>query len=85
MKHKHEAILNKIFSSPVQSSIVWRDVELMLFALGAEIKEGSGSQVSILLNHKRATFHRPHPRKEADKGAIVALRKFLISTGVRQC
>jgi hypothetical protein len=22
-------------------------------------------------------FHRPHPQKEADKGAVIAMRKFL--------
>jgi hypothetical protein len=45
--------------------------------LGADISEGRGSRVRIALNGIRAVFHRPHPHKEANKGAIVSLRKFL--------
>jgi hypothetical protein len=29
-----------------------------------------------------AVFHRPHPRKEIDKGAVKSLRKFLREAGV---
>ena len=28
-------------------------------------------------------FHRPHPRKETDKGAVKSVRKFLENAGVR--
>ncbi|MGA2593932.1 MAG: hypothetical protein ABSH32_28860 [Bryobacteraceae bacterium] len=27
-------------------------------------------------------FHRPHPRKEADRGAVAALRRFLEQAGI---
>lgn len=54
----------------------------MLLAAGAEISEGSGSRVRIGLNGIRAVFHRPHPKKETDKGAIKSLRRFLIEAGV---
>ena len=54
----------------------------MLRSLGAEIEEGSGSRVRIFLNNVIAVFHRPHPRKEIDKGALKSLRKFLINSGV---
>ncbi len=50
----------------------------MLIALGAEIYEGNGSRVRIHLNNVRAVFHRPHPRKETDKWAIISMRRFLI-------
>jgi hypothetical protein len=36
----------------------------------------AGSRVGLVLNGKAATFHRPHPQKEADKGAVIAMRKF---------
>ncbi len=49
----------------------------MLQTLGAEISEGSGSRVRIALNGVRAVFHRPHPKKETDKGAVVSMRRFL--------
>ena len=54
----------------------------MLLALGAEISEGNGSRVRIKLNGVWAVFHRPHPHKETDKGAVKALRQFLESAGV---
>jgi HicA toxin of bacterial toxin-antitoxin, len=54
----------------------------MLLALGAEISEGSGSRVRIYLNGIKAVFHRPHPRKETDKGAVVSMRRFLIAASI---
>ena len=74
--------MREIFENPVRSSIVWNDVEKMLLALGAELKEGDGSRVRIALNGIRSVFHRPHPQKEADKGAVKDIRKFLTEAGV---
>jgi len=54
----------------------------LLKACGAEISEGRGSRVRIVLNHVRAVSHRPHPRKETDKGAVISMRRFLIEAGV---
>lgn len=54
----------------------------MLSALGAEISEGNGSRVRIALNGVRAVFHRPHPQKETDKGAVVSMRRFLLEAGI---
>ena len=82
MNKKQRKILEKIFENPVQSNILWNDIEKMLIALGAEISEGRGSRVRISLNNVRAVFHRPHPRKETDKGAIVSMRRFLTEAGV---
>ena len=74
--------LESIFAVPTKSNIVWKDIESLLLALGAELSEGNGSRVRIVLNGVRAVFHRPHPRKESDRGAIVSMRKFLITAGV---
>lgn len=54
----------------------------MLAALGAEVSEGRGSRVRICLKDVKAVFHRPHPRKETDKGAVLALRRFLMTAGI---
>jgi len=35
------------------------------------------------LNSERAVFHRPHPEKETDKGAVKAMRRFLENAGVK--
>lgn len=83
MSKKHQKILEQIFQNPVQSSIAWKDIEAMLVSLGAEISEGNGSRVRIALNDVRAVFHRPHPQKETDKGAVVSMRRFLKEAKVK--
>jgi hypothetical protein len=79
---KHQKTLNAIFENPVKSNISWNDVETMLIALGAEVSEGSGSRVKVVLKEIRAVFHRPHPEKETDKGVIKSVRRFLTEAGV---
>jgi hypothetical protein len=80
---KHENTLKAIFADPVRASFNWSDIESLLKYLGAEISEGAGSRVRIALHGVRAVFHRPHPRKEADKGAVKSMRRFLSEAGVK--
>jgi len=75
--------LTAIFKLPTQSGVPWKDIEMLLKTLGAEISEGSGSRIRIALNGVRAVFHRPHPRKETDKGALCDVRRFLITAGIK--
>ncbi len=82
MKSKHQKTLEAIFEKPVRANIQWSDIESLLIACGAQISEGRGSRVRIALNEVRAVFHRPHPRKETDKGAVVSMRRFLTEAGV---
>ncbi|MCL2181307.1 MAG: type II toxin-antitoxin system HicA family toxin [Treponema sp.] len=82
MNSKQKRTLNDVFYNPVKSSILWTDIESLFKALGAYIEEGSGSRVCVLLNGIAAVFHRPHPRKETDKGAVKSVRHFLINAGV---
>ena len=82
MQSKHHRTLQAIFENPVRSNILWKDIENLLIAVGAEISEGRGSRVRIFLNGVRAVFHRPHPRKETNKGAVILMRRFLIEAGV---
>lgn len=81
MNSKHEKTLRAVFTIPVQSNVTWKDCEKLLVFLGAEISEGEGSRMRVVLKEVRAVFHRPHPRKEIDKGALVSLRKFLDNAG----
>lgn len=83
MNKKHRETLDAVFAQPTKSDISWKDVEAMLTALGAELSEGRGSRVRIVLNGCKATMHRPHPQKEMDKGAVKSLRTFLEEAGVR--
>jgi hypothetical protein len=80
---KHEKTLEAIFKIPILSNVVWKDCEKLLTALGAEITEGEGSRVRIILNRVKAVFHRPHPKKEIDKGALDSLKKFLENAGIQ--
>ena len=81
MNSKHRRTLAAVFADPISANIKWRDIEAMLRALGATIEEGKGSRVHILLEGKPATFHRPHPNPDTDKGAVKAMRRFLTETG----
>ena len=73
----------EIFKNPVQSDIEWQEIESLLKSLGANISEVNGSRVRIELNGQRAVFHRPHPEKVTDKGAIKSMRRFLDNAGVK--
>jgi hypothetical protein len=85
LKKKSHTTLTAIFAKPVQSGIVWKEVEVLPVVLGAELSEGNGSRIRIVLNGRKAVFHRPHPLKEMDKGAVVSMKRFLTAAGVRPC
>ncbi len=85
MNRKHQRTLEAIFSTPVRANINWKEIESLFNVLGAQIEEGRGSRVRILLNEEEAVFHRPHPQKETDKGAVVSVRRFLENAGVKPC
>ena len=79
---RHHKTLGMLLENPIRSDIEWVEIENLLLAMGAELREGRGSRVRIYLNGVRAVFHRPHPQKETDKGAIKSLRRFLTEAGI---
>jgi hypothetical protein len=81
MKGKHAKTLDAVFADPVRANIAWSDIEALLIAAGAEISEGRGSRVRVSLNGVDAVFHRPHPQKETDKGALKSVRRYLTEAG----
>lgn len=83
MDNKHRKTLEAIFEKPERANLAWKDIEALFVALGAEITEGNGSRVRVALNGVRAVFHRPHPRKETNKGAVKSVRRFLETAGVK--
>ena len=83
MNARQRRSLEAIFARPVPPGIRWAEIEALLVALGAERSEGAGSRVRFLLNGAEAVFHRPHPRPETDKGAVVKVRQFLETVGVK--
>ncbi|WP_115939369.1 type II toxin-antitoxin system HicA family toxin [Aestuariispira insulae] len=84
MNKKHSKTLKDIYRNPVLSNIVWTDIENLFKALGAEVTEGNGSRVRVNLSGIRQVFHRPHPKKETDKGAVKSVRDFLSRAGVKR-
>lgn len=83
MTAKSGKTLRAVFDDPVRANIPWVDIEALFLSLGAQRDEGSGSRVRFYLHGIRATFHRPHPQKETDRGAVKSVRKFLTEAGVR--
>ena len=83
MNSKQIKTLNAVFTDPVSSSIAWKNIESLLVAAGAEVIEGSGSRVRFNKDGVIATFHRPHPQKEAKPYQVKDVRSFLIQIGVQ--
>jgi hypothetical protein len=83
VNRKNKKTLEAIFEDPVRSDVVWKDIESLFTALGGEVTQGSGSRVRVALKNVRAVFHRPHPKKETDKGAVKSVRRFLSECGVQ--
>jgi hypothetical protein len=83
MNKAQQATLNVLFTRPTRADIRWSSVESLIRALGGEVTERAGSRVAARLNGVTAVFHRPHPRPETKKGAVEAVRQFLINAGVK--
>jgi hypothetical protein len=81
MSKRHQKTIKMIFKVPVPSNVRWTDIESLFKHLGGEVSEGAGSRVRVELNGVKAVFHRPHPKRETDKGALVSVRRFLINAG----
>ncbi len=83
MNKRHRKTLNDIFKEPVSRNLVWTRIEALFVALGARVIEGRGSRVRFELNGVIATFHRPHPQKEAKPYQVRDAQRFLKQAGVR--
>jgi hypothetical protein len=82
MSKKSDRTLGAIFTDPPPADVKWRDVEALFLALGGVVVR-RGSRVTVFLNDSKAVFHRPHPRPDTDKGALRAVRRFLLQAGLR--
>ncbi|EHK0945524.1 type II toxin-antitoxin system HicA family toxin [Citrobacter farmeri] len=79
---RHQKILQQIFSLPTPAALEWRKIEALFVALGAKVSEGNGSRVRFEINQVVASFHRPHPEKEAKVYQVKDAMAFLIAVGV---
>lgn len=83
MNKRHQKTLEALFKTPVPASLEWKLIESLFVAVGAQVIEGSGSRVRFELNGVVATFHRPHPQKEAKPYQVRDARRFLEQAGIR--
>jgi len=83
MNSKHRRTLAAVFADPVSGTLAWADIEALLLAAGARLIEGRGSRVRFEREGEVATFHRPHPAKEAKRYQVRDAREFLIRLGVQ--
>ena len=82
VKRKHQRTLEALYAHPTSANIAWKDIEALFVELGAEVSEREGSRVAVVLFTEIRVFHRPHPAPHTDKGAVVAVRKWLEQHGV---
>ena len=82
LNKKHQRTLEAIFSTQVPATLQWRRIEALFMALGATKEELRGSGVNFKLHGKTVTFHRPHPRKEANRYQVRDTREFLRQIGI---
>ena len=65
----------------LNAGLHWSKVEALLVKSGAEVIEGQGSRVTFVLDDRKFTMHRPHPRRECGRGLVKAVRDFLRECG----
>ncbi len=82
MNNKQRATLAAVFRKPTTNSIRWSDIESMLKAVGCSLVEGSGSRVTFAKDGVVASFHRPHPAKEAKRYQVRDAAKYLEKLGL---
>ncbi|MCL2876539.1 MAG: type II toxin-antitoxin system HicA family toxin [Betaproteobacteria bacterium] len=83
MNAAHRKTLSAIFADPVSKTLEWRRIEALLVAIGCQMIEGNGSRVRFEKKGVIATFHRPHPAKEAKSYQVRDARQFLDELGVK--
>lgn len=86
MNSKQRRALADVFAEPTLSNIEWGDIESLLVAVGCAQKNKKqrtgGSRVKFTKDQMVATFHRPHPQKEAKKYQVEDARAFLLRLGI---
>jgi hypothetical protein len=80
---KHRKTLAAIFVDPVSPGIEWAAIEALLIGAGCEVIEGRGSRVRFAKDGLIASFHRPHPAKEAKRYQVRDAREYLAKLGVQ--
>ena len=83
MNSKQRKVLALVYIDPIPKSLEWMEIENLLLAVGAALIEGKGSRVRFHKDGVVATFHRPHPKKEAKPYQVKDARNFLTQLGIK--
>lgn len=81
MSHKHQHLLEAIFTDPPTGNLHWRDVESLLAHLGAETSY-HGARLRVVLNRVEFFLHHPHHGSTCSKQDVKQLREGLARAGV---
>ena len=82
MNARQRRTLEAVFAEPVRANLAWTDIESLLTSIGCRLIEGAGSRVRFESKGVVATFHRPHPAKEAKRYQVEEARELLERVGV---
>ena len=82
MNSRQAKVLKAVFADPVPAGMARSAIEGLLVAAGCQVIEGNGSRVRFEKDGVIASFHRPHPAKEAKRYQLHDARDFLIRIGV---
>lgn len=83
MNSKQRKTLEAVFAKPTSRTLEWAAIEALFKVAGCSVVEGSGSRVRFVKGGHVASFHRPHPAKEAKAYQVDQARDFLILIGVK--
>lgn len=82
MNRKNSKTLAAIFAKPAPHALEWAHIEALLVSVGCTVVEGNGSRVKFIHGTTVASFHRPHPAKEAKIYQINDAKAFLSLIGI---
>jgi HicA toxin of bacterial toxin-antitoxin, len=82
VNNRQAKVLKAVFADPATAGLAWAAIEGLLVAAGCKVIEGSGSRVRFEKDGVIASFHRPHPAKEAKRYQVRDARDFLARIGV---
>lgn len=82
MNRRRRRTLDSVFADPASAMIAWSDVESLLESIGCGEIEAKGSGVKFEKDGVVASFHRPHPEKEAKRYRVRDARAYLVRPGV---
>jgi hypothetical protein len=82
MNSKHRKTLQAVFQLPTPAALPWADIEALFISCGCDVIEGAGSRVRFSCRNVVASFHRPHPAKEAKRYQVRDAKDYLIKLGI---